>query len=352
MSQDQPTIAEQTLQRLTESMLQQAASAISAIAVPEFHGKPNEDVRAFLNRFKVATLALNDELRCLALNKALCGAAHVWAKTNIKNLMLIGDWKQIKRALVARFEAQDRELIYRGKLSKMTFDPEESTLTAYVEAFMDCHRKAHKGGSDKDAIKALKINLPNNIIRNLNLLNDNWSEFSSSDPLFGLIKRVESNIIPYEPKDESNVDKLTTESLTRILKEFKDNLVASKKEKEEEKNENTEALAAIRQVDRPDRPEARTRVQPIGYRPYRGAFQGRKPGPIYNNRYDQGRRFREDYRPFKPRETRVNPEERMESPSKEKLQEAYYSRYGKPPGPCQICGEGHFNRHCPFQDLN
>ena len=94
---------EATWHKLTSSLNQYAASSLASVILPEFKGAPNEDVHDFLCKFKKATATFNDELKCLALQKALSGAAQVWAKHNLKVEFNVGDWKTAKSALIERF---------------------------------------------------------------------------------------------------------------------------------------------------------------------------------------------------------------------------------------------------------
>ena len=213
---------DQTLQFLGKTIEQQSAASINNISVPEFRGQPHEDVKDFLRRFKLATLTLPDNYRCLAITKSLRGAAAIWAKNNIKQDILEGDWKAIKRAMVARYSSIEDEISLRQQLHKMTFNENTSSLMSYVEVFAATYRRAFSEHSDKELIEAININLPNKVVRSLNLMNDAWTDFEHITDLYKLIKRYESRIQPYEDlADITNNNALTQEQMLNIFNDFR-----------------------------------------------------------------------------------------------------------------------------------
>lgn len=215
------TALNETLQKLSASINQQAAASINSIIVPEFRGLPDEDVYKFIKRFKMATLALTDEYRCLALNKALKGAALTWAKATIKGLIIESNWSAIKTALYERFGSPYRFLAYREQLSKMEFIEGQSTLLAYVELFVVTHKKAYKERDESDVILELRLNLPDKIVGGLNGLNDKWTELKNVSDFMDLAKRYESKFMSYDIKDELNVNSLTKDTLSTMFGEFR-----------------------------------------------------------------------------------------------------------------------------------
>lgn len=66
--------------------------------LPEYHGRPNEDIEKFLREFGRATTALSPQQKCVALKKALVGDASINLKNYLKKLILQGDWKVVKEA--------------------------------------------------------------------------------------------------------------------------------------------------------------------------------------------------------------------------------------------------------------
>lgn len=351
MGDESVNMAEATLLQLSDSISQYAATAINTVTLPQFQGLPNEDVYDFLKRFKLATITFTPDLQCLALNRALQGAAHTWSKS-IKDKIQSGDWKNVKKAMIERFAAPDREMRYRERLAKMKHDPTKETLTSYLEEFIDCYRKANSSVSDKEIIVALKVNLPNSVIRNLNLLSDNWTEATELNTLFKLVRRIENKILPYEPTEDKDGSKLNIQSLTKILEDLKESFKTVKAKQDENKDQ--EVVAAI-QHQRASVPG------PVRQgRPFQPQFRN------YNYRTNQDRRnwYRGNEQPYNqgfrrqsdenfPATTRMLPEKRgQEGGSTETLLTSYEKMYGKLPGPCQICQGQHFNRHCPYKDLN
>lgn len=212
----------ETLQQLSTSINQQAAASINAIDVPEFSGLPNEDVYDFVKRFKMATLTLSDDYRCLSLNKALRGAALVWAKASIKKLIIEANWQAIKAALYDRFGSSDRALMYRDKLAKLRFLEGQSTLIAYIELYLATYKKAFKTHQHSDVILSLRLNLPDKIVRGLNSLNDSWCELTELPKFVELVKRYESKVLPYENRVDTSENSLTKETLYSMFKELRE----------------------------------------------------------------------------------------------------------------------------------
>lgn len=319
------------------------------LPVPEFGGLPQEDVFEFLKRFKLATLSLNQKFKCLALNKALTGPARLWAKGNLKGLINDEDWKSAKKAIVDRFAPPNRELRYQERLNKMEYDPKATTLMSYVEEYANIYRKAYEEAQDKDIVRALSLNLPKDILKNLNLISDNWNSSESLPSFFQLIRRLESKILPYEPNDNEEGEKISLSTLTKMLADIKDSLSSQlKNNKPDEEKANT-SLALVTA----DNQDKRVRFS--------------EPQRTYDNRYT--RRY-QPYRDFQPRpqeryyqrpaqrwsqnnERRLLPIEHQEEKDRTSdLTKSYYQTYGKPPNPCFTCGQNHFNRHCPFRELN
>lgn len=369
-------MSEETLTRLSDTLNQYTASALSNVSIPEFRGLPNEDVFAFLKRFKMATLSFSEELRCLALNKALLGAAHTWAKSNIKNLIATGAWKEAKKKIIDRFAPPDRELRYQERLTKLRYDPAKGTLTSYTEEYADVYKKAHGSVTDQDIIKSLSLNLPPNIIRHLNVLSDDWNSFSDLTDLYSLLRRLECKILPYEPKDTAE-EKVDVGVLTRLIKEMKDSFEAQRikaEAKNDEQKPKTEVVAALAKPNNYQYPpkEPNELGNNSGYQPYprdnRGAYR-------INRRYENNRgwqpRFRQSWRndnqanqnfgyqqPQNRGFGQSQPQNRehqgklLDPKGKPDLEAAYWAKHGRPPRPCPICASEHFVRHCPYQDLN
>lgn len=349
--------SDSTILKLAESMNQYTASALTAIQVPEFKGLPNEDVHEFLKKFKVATLILNDEMKCLALQKALTGAAHNWAKNTIKILLSSGEWRAVKKALVERFEGPDRQSRYHERLEKLKFDPVEETLLSFVEKFTDCYRRAFKDPNDEAIITGLKLKLPSKVQRALNILNDEWTSLKTMDEVYKLVRRAESRILPFddEPQEE---DKLTASTMAKLLADFKKSLVQQNIVEKPKPTVEGPVLAAIR-LDANARNNASNQVvnnsdQPAAtanqiYQPRLRGYGRREPLGQYKSNQDR----RQAGYPYPAKGPNEKQGFRFNDTSKsQELRNAYYQRYGQPPGPCQLCSGDHYNRHCPLVNLN
>lgn len=240
----QVSFSADALDRLNQTLSQYQISRIASISVPEFRGQPNEDVRDFLKRFKMATLSFDDRTRCVALNKALLGSAHTWAKENLKDAISKNDWKAAKKEIINRFALPDQELRHQQKLSRLKFDAKESTLMSYVEEYADTYRKAYREAKDADVIRSLRLNLPDEILLNLNILSDDWSTLESLGTLYPLIRRVESKIMPYESKEKAGTERADIASIANMLKELQSAI--AKKEAEPAEAKPQESIAALR----------------------------------------------------------------------------------------------------------
>lgn len=107
------------------------------------------------------------------------GPDHTWAKENLKTITSANDW-EAKKAIVERFALSNQELRHQEKLSELKFDPRESTLTSYVEDFADTYKKAYKQAKDREIIQGLNLNLPNDILRNLDILSETRARLISA----------------------------------------------------------------------------------------------------------------------------------------------------------------------------
>lgn len=407
-------VTELTLSRLTESMNQYSASALASLTVPEFKGSPGEDVREFLSNFKTATIYLNDDLRCLAIQKGLMGSAKIWAKANLKNELDSGNWRGVQDKLIKRFEGSDAEIVNLEKLSKLTFEPNQDTLISYLEKYASRYRKAHPSSTDADIVRALKINLPKNVQRGLNILNTGWTELTTMNDLYDLAKLVEEKILAYEATDAEDTQ-IKASELAKALKEVKDLLMNKEQKKPEAAISNEAAsanLAAARVYQRPaTRPsngqsqdfhsvETQQNFEPthrqIGFngpKYYRGqnsnqphlgrAGQQRMYRPFYQNRnqpmpyqargYSQYRyeqpNNRQEWRPTRPMLANREGHRAIETnsghsqalvPSNNRdhrapvnsVVEEYFRKYGQPSRPCKVCQGNHYDRHCPYSNLN
>lgn len=360
------SLTDSTLAKLAHSLDSYAASAITSLAVPEFGGSPGEDVREFLAKFKTATITLSDDMKCLAIQKALKGSAKIWAKENLKSNFLGQEWKPIKQALIKRFEGANAELRHLERLNQLKYEPTQDTLLSYIEKYVYLYRLAHTPCGDNDIIRALKINLPRQVQKALNILDDNWTICNDVRTLYSLARRAEEKILAYDTTDDEGTQVRANE-MAKLLKEVRE--IITKKPLNAQETEDQGALALISsQTNRERNEPARPLVPREGQ--YRGYYSGyQRPNPRgYNSanqyRSNNGRYQNEnsDRRLLIPADNRTRDlvvrrnnepfEVRPEPDINSELVEAYYARYGKPPGPCQICQLPHYNRHCPYKYLN
>lgn len=342
----------ETLQKLSSSINQQAAASINSINVPEFRGLPDEDVYDFLKRFKMATLTLSDEYRCLALNKALKGAALTWAKATIKKLIIEANWSAIKAELYNRFGSSDRVLRFREKLAKLKFLEGQSTLMAYIELYLATYKKAFKVQQDSDVILSLRLNLPDKIVRGLNSLDDSWSEYTEIPKFIDLVKRYEAKILPYDAKINQNGNSLTKETLYSMFKELRGAINEDLKKHKEEIKPEVQALAALAHSSSP-KPQRNERYQYNRYQRPNHHYQRNYKRPRYDNHNSSGQWQRNGDHRAHPAIAQQDMGKDLASGAEQKDRlEAYYARFGKPPAPCHFCQGKHLNRHCPLLSSN
>lgn len=351
-------VSEQTLQKLASSINQYAASALTGVAIPEFSGAPDDDVHEFLRKFKLATITFSDELRCLALQKALTGAARIWCKTISKGSLAENDWQATKKALIGRFEAPNQSLRHQENLSKLKYDPMRETLTSFVEKYAACYKKAHNKPKDSDIMKSIALKLPKHIIRDLNLLSESWSDITELREFYKLVRRFENKIQPYEQDEDLPGKRLDIAGLKRLLSDLKDSFKQTSKTTEPKMEE--QEVALIQQHRGPpnrQNPSGNNCFEASGGENVQSGYTQSTYGPI---RINQTRNFQGQYAPYQLQQrnqrgasgrrllqTNETPKQNIRA-----LQNAYIAKYGAPPGPCQYCGEDHYNRHCIFRDLN
>lgn len=228
MSDEDRQIAEvmnQTFHRLSESIAQQSAFSINAINLPEFSGGPKEDIHQFLKEFKAQTSTLSDEHKCRSLAKVLRGPAAIWAKSNIKELLLHNNWKEVKAAMVSRYSLLDKQARYRQRLNQLAFNDKAYTLLSYVETYVSVYKKAFPTHRPCDIVQQIRWSLPDKIIYGLNLIDDKWVKYDSLPMLYDIVQRYEKNIIPFESQQESEGNALNAEAIQNMLREFKESII-------------------------------------------------------------------------------------------------------------------------------
>lgn len=314
-----------SISKLSESLSQYSAAALMNVSLPEFDGQ--QDVKMFMDKFKRATVALNDDLKCLAFSRSLVGPAKVWSKS-IKEHIKSGDWTEVKKQVNKRFSTQDESLKHLGKLQKMRYNPDETTLTSYVEVFANTYKKAHPASEPTDVIRGLRVNLTPDIVRHLNTLSEKWTEFKTLNEFYALVRRLELDILPFEQSSKAS-QKDDLASLTNAIKEIQGHIIKLSTDKKDDnpKSVPVEVMAAISQPNqyRYDRRDIK--------RPRIDSQQGYQSRNYYNKGITQ------------------NPSQQIPDVLSD-LQRKYEEQHGKPPGPCRMCGALHFHRHCPFQAKN
>lgn len=345
-----------TLNSIGESFNRYALTA--GLTLPEFSGKRGEDVFEFLKRFKRATLTFEDDLKCVALNKALVKSASIWAKVNIRELLRSNQWKLVKKKLIERYAPSDLPLKHLEQLRKMSFNPETDGLLSYVEEYVYCYKRAYRNHAENDVVRSVILNLPPKVMLRLNLMATDCKELETVDDLYKAVGRIESHILPYE-NDTSGDKRVTKEDLKDLMNDIKAVVATRDKTVGEESKEKNPTVAAIGIQQKPvnelvsepiqqNQTSSRPQFNSNHKRPYRNNYRGK-----YHNSFNKGGRGRQ----YNNHEWQTNCQQGNKpsgtcQASLSPLEEAYIKTYGKPPGNCQICNLGlHYNKHCPYKDL-
>lgn len=225
--------------KLSESLLQQNALSINAVNVPEFKGMPNQDIHEFLAKFNLATLCFSKSHKCLELNRALEKSALIWAQSSIRCKLEKGEWPQIEQLSIERFGPPDRKLYYREKLSQMRYEPTKSTLISYAEEYIALYTNAYPGHEMNEIIHALLCNLPDTIIKGLNLLNDDWVNFGTLKELYSLINRYERNIMAFEAKEKAQSQTVSADAIKTMIEEIRVKFLEDINKNREQNKENS-----------------------------------------------------------------------------------------------------------------
>lgn len=304
--------------------------------LPEFSGSPKENIEIFLRTFERATATIPDEQRCLAVRRSLIGDADLYAKTYLEGDLKDGNWTRVKDELRKRFLQEDMAMLYRLELSKMKYDPAQTSLLSYIDRYANVYRKIHPKANNREIIEDLSIHLDKSIIRCLNQLSEDWKQQEDFESFRKLIRRLEKDILSLEPPKKGStqeilsvVNQYVSAALEKPIKEMKELLESNKKETSEPEDH----LAALRNVAYPDN----------------------------TIRHDRNDRKRKD-RPWEDqsRESRYRRPQQESGPFRNhrvpywvtQLRKTYEETHGEVIVPCIICNGGHHKKHCPLQTDN
>lgn len=289
-------------------------------------------------------------------------AAKIWAKSNLKEVIADGNWRQLKRQLIERFEGSNACLRHLEKLSKLKFVSKEKLLLSYIEKYANLYKQAHSNSSDSDIIMALRINLPDPVQKALNTLSANWISITNMKDMYQLVRRTKGKILAFE-KGQEDEKLMKPEELVRMMTDLK-NILKDSQKKKEKATQQVAAAAIIKQAESAHKTKEFSRNNHHQrYQPYSegrdNRFQKRFANPSHNTRNDsskhgrdslqvtvKGNHYNNPYRRNEPRpttskDTQVN-----------NAYNQYISKFGEPPGPCYNCKGMHFNKHCPYLNLN
>lgn len=301
--------------------------SLGMVNLPEFRGKPGEDLEKFLQDFGRATAALTGEQKCLALKRSLVGDAALFLKKYLKPQILQGNWKDVKVKLRERFSQVEPGLLYRTQLRRMTFDPAESTLLGYIDKYEKLYKRIHSEARDNELIQDLSLNLGKNIVLKLNQLSSDWRSATNFESFRSLVARLERDITSLETDLSgqniqgltATVNQLVTTALQAPVKEIQEILASLKNQTQPEISK--EKAAAVRYTHYPSK-----------------------------NEHNPGKRRDRDWedQPGTNRNLERGPEVGPISKRARELKKAYEEKFGTISGPCFYCGGQHFRRHCPL----
>lgn len=306
--------------------------SIGLANLPEYHGRPNEDIEKFLREFSRATTALTQRQKCVALKKALVGDASIYLKNYLKPQILQGDWKLLKESLRKRFSLIEPSLLYRTELNKMTFDPSRDTLLGYVDRYAKLYKKIHSEVKDLELIQDISLNLGQRIVLKLNQLSADWKSIDKFEIFRDLISRLERDIMALENIVDtqstealaSTVNKLVTSALQPPLKEFQELITRLSQKTNEPETENVAAVKHGGYSNTSDNHQ-------------RSNYHKRKDRDWDQNRSGQ-----------KSDQGSKTDRQQVFQRAKE-LKKAYEDRFGEVNGPCFYCSGYHFRKHCPLE---
>lgn len=285
LEQDQPNLVD-VIKQMSESNNNQAAASFLTIDLPKFHGKPNEDIDSFLIDYNIKTSTLSNSLKCSMIQRALVGDALLWFLHNDK-LKSEDSWMTITTALRDRFASGDRKQRRLEKLQTMKFNPQEKTLTSYVESFVSLYKSVYLGAETKSILEHLDLNLPKNVRFALNLTDQDWLS-RDLDGFYELVRKVETKVLPLQDTSEGDRDLAKKSDVEAILKQLTS--LADKMSKPEEPKAKETATVAAAQVA--PKPNSHNRNYPRRNPGYRNNDHNYGNGHYYNN---NNRRERGNY---------------------------------------------------------
>lgn len=381
------------LEKLANSSSNQMATTLASINPPQFSGAPGEDLNNFLANFNRETLALGDDLKCIALTKSLTLDAAVWARNSRELAEAGNDWSEVVKALKARFGDASSNSKKLEKLTRLKFDANKKTLISYVENFNELYRSVHPETPVSLILLNLNSKLPASVKYQLEIIEPDWLDYTSMSQFYSLVKRVDKALqlhAAQETAKQASIDDLATlvrdlhkrqvtkstqETLAAVVPSSQQNqslpppLTQSNPVQQQQVHNSNTATREPRQNYRYDSDRTNYNTNCDCRRQDRGQrYQDRNNS--YNNDHRRGLRdtrqhpyqrdannngsnshpnYRQNQQTFaNPASTRGPPQ----FPNNSELPDVirrYYELYSKPPGPCPNCHNGnHWARHCPF----
>lgn len=281
------------------------------------------------------------------------GAAKIWAKANLKDTITEGNWKRLKQMLIERFEGSKAYLRNLEKLSKLKFETNEGSLLSFIEKYFSYYKQAYPKATDSDIILSLRINLPDMVQKAL-ILDDTWTSLTDITQMYTLARRAGEKILVYE-KQLLEEDGMKPQEIVKMMTDLRNVLKESQKEKEDDTKQ-VAALALARQdqqkFKRQDNNNYRRRYQP--YQQRNGRYQKTFAQPTSNYNNNRYNRNNADLNLW-PSNSLQNNEKRLEITNGNQENDAYknyVAKFGEPPSPYHNFRGKHFNKHCPYLNLN
>lgn len=345
-----------------------ATLSMTNISVPRID--KSRDVREFINEFEFATEALPEESRLKLLAKAFPpGRYKSWYEREVAKAVQRGaKWKAIRNKIRDQYSDAEERDIHLRKLTELNFVEGKGRLRDFVEDLVYSFEQAFPTVEDDESkIRFVKSKIPATLQPELVRLNE-YNEVKSYEVFMKGIRQFDK----FKQWDQAKRvelaekgEKVTKSELAELIKSLAE---ATRKEGEATRN----VLAALR--SRPREPSPGRARYERGQSPRRPSRESspfdtrrRERSPFNPNptkfrstenqgNYQKGRDGMETYHSAaKPKDPmKISDPARSDLPASSQEsgskgvydQEAYFAKYGKPPGPCSSCGYMHWNKHC------
>lgn len=323
--------------------------ALANVNIPKFN--PTKDVFDFLTEFEMVTSAHTDQQRFTLLAKAFpSGHLRLWYEAEIKPAIVANaTWSAVRSKIVNRFsDVEDRDRHF-AKLRDLKFDADGSQrLLDFVEDLLFSYARAFPTDTSQEArVRYVKAAIPASLKSTLGIIPEYQTALDE-----GTLKRAVKQFDSTRGiRSDYNTDSgLKTSELATLLKDLVSSI------RQEGETTRKAMLAGMKFIDEERAIHKDAISYYHNYRPRERASpnrQERRSSPNHRvNRSPSPQRGSQPNRPGKVEDKTVEVKDIKEpgKPSNHKDElfdrDSYYSRFGRPPSPCDDCGYNHWRRHC------